>query len=111
MIKKNKSGKAPRSYRVSDRPEIIRALALESGILEEATEALRRKGYFDPPPRPWKVGCSDRGAGRSSYAVLDRYGHVVVETGDCLETAKLIVVAVASYHKRRSRAKHRNSSL
>jgi hypothetical protein len=87
--------KAPESYLDHRRPPPLEALRLEGGTLEEATNSLKRKGYFTAPPRPWVLGFKDRGLGRGSYAVLDKFGDLVVETQNC-ETAEFIVKAANS---------------
>ncbi len=71
----------PDSYLNARRPPLQEALSLEGGTFIEAVESLKRKGYFTPPPRPWSLGVDDRGHGHMSYAVLDRFGDVVVEAG------------------------------
>ncbi len=88
--------KAPDSYLDNRRPPLREALVLEGGTVSEATEALQRKGYFTPPPRPWVPGSFDRGFGRKSFAVLDKFGDVVVEAPN-LEIVTLIVEAVNRY--------------
>ena len=71
----------------------MEALKLEGSTIEEAAASLERKGYFEPPPRPWRLGVHDRGHSRASFAVLDRFNDVVVEVAD-QATAELIIVAV-----------------
>jgi hypothetical protein len=85
--------KAPKSYLDHRRPPLHEALALEGGLLTEARQSLVKKGYFTPPPRPWSLGFNDRGNGRGDFAVLDKFGDLVVETQN-LETAELIIALV-----------------
>jgi hypothetical protein len=68
-------------------------MILEGGTIDEALASLERKGYFEPPPGPWKLGVQDRGMGRANFAVLDRFGDLVVEVKDRF-TAELIISAV-----------------
>ena len=90
--------KAPESYLDQRRPPLLEALEAEGDVtLEEAMALLKRKGYFTPRPRPWKLGFHDRGHGRGDFAVLDRFGDLVAKTSDC-EDAKFIVEA-ANAHK------------
>lgn len=95
--------KPPASYRNIKRPPLMEAIRLEGGTIEEGAEALERKGYFEPPPRPWKLGSSDRGIGRKNFAVLDRFGDVVVLVND-RRTAELIISAVNahSFHPKKN---------
>lgn len=88
--------KPPKSYRNAKRPPLIEALKMEGGTIEEATKSLEKKGYFEPPPRPWKLGADDRGMGRDNFAILDRFGDMVVEVKD-RSIAELIIFAVNSY--------------
>ena len=91
--------KAPKSYLNRRRPTLMDALALEGDVsLEESTESLRRKGYFTPRPRPWKIGMCDRGLGRASFAILDRFGDLVAEMPD-REHAELVVEAVNQFSR------------
>jgi hypothetical protein len=69
------------------------AIKLEGGTLEEAIASLERKGYFEPPPRPWSLGGQERGLGRMNYAVLDKFGDLVVEAPS-RPVAELIMAAV-----------------
>lgn len=87
--------KAPNSYLNRRRPPLMEALKLEGGTMMEAIDSLTRKGYYTVPPRPWKVGFKDRGMGRGDYAVLDRFGDVVVEAPN-RQTAEFIVEAANS---------------
>lgn len=89
--------KAPASYLNRKRPPLEVALRLEGGTIIEAVEALERKGYFTPPPRPWRLGFNDLGLGRANCVVLDRLGEVVVEAPN-KETAEFIIAA-ANGHK------------
>jgi hypothetical protein len=58
----------------------MEAIGLEGDMtIGEAIEALERKGYYTARPRPWKLGFRDRGNGRGDFAVLDKFGDVVVE--------------------------------
>jgi hypothetical protein len=95
---------APKSYLNRRRPPVLEAIALEQGTIREATEVLERKGYFTPPPRPWTLGGADMGLGRMNYAVLDRFGDLVVKTGD-RSTAELIITAVNAMAKPGSKKK------
>src|SRR3989344_2173855 len=100
----NLADKPPRSYRNRRRPALDDALRMEGNVtLDAATKSLVRKGYFTPPPRPWSAGVRDRGLGRYSYAVLDRFGDVVV-TG-VKEVVEFIVDAANAYKPRRTRSK------
>ncbi len=96
--------KPPKSYLNSRRPPLAEALKLEGGTIIEATNSLSRKGYFEPPPGPWQVGGLERGLGRNSFAVLDKFEDVVVETRD-QELAELIVKAVNAYRQKPRRNK------
>ncbi len=93
--------RAPKSYLDLRRPPLQEALLLEGSHLTvfEASDSLTKKGYFAPKPRPWGVGRSDRGLGRGSYAILDRFGDLVAEMPD-LETTELIVEAVNQFKKK-----------
>jgi len=86
---------APESYRDTKRPPLREAMRLETGNIDEVLASLTRKGYFEPPPRPWTLGAQDRGMGRENFAVLDRFEDLVVETPN-RETAELIINAVKS---------------
>ena len=88
--------KAPISYLNHRRPSIVEALRLEGLPLDKATAALEKKGYFTPPPKPWKLGFKDRGLGRGSFAVLDKFEDLVVTTEN-QETAEHIIAAVNKY--------------
>ena len=88
---------APDSYLDARRPPLQEALAAEGDMtIMEAVDSLTRKGYFTPRPRPWQLGRSDRGHGHGNYAVLDRFGDVVVEVPN-REDAELIIAAVNAY--------------
>ena len=88
---------APESYINCRRPPLLEALALEGDVsFVEATGSLISKGYFTPPPRPWHLGAHDRGMDRQDWAVLDKFGDLVVETKD-RETAEFIISAVNTY--------------
>lgn len=78
----------------------MEALQREKGCktVGEATEVLKGKGYFTPRPRPWNLGVLDRGMGRMNWAVLDRFGDLVVKADD-RETAELIISAVNAHSK------------
>lgn len=89
--------KAPDSYHDSPRPDLPEALSLEGGTLEERIASLVEKGYFYPQPRPWSLGRSDRGLGRGDYAILDKFGKVVVEFGSNHETASAIIEAINAF--------------
>lgn len=86
--------KAPKSYLDCKRPPMMEAILLEGDMpIVEAVGSLEKKGYFTPLPRPWKLGFRDRGLGRGDFAVLDRFGDLVVETSS-QSNAKLIISAV-----------------
>jgi len=86
--------KAPKSYLNRRRPPIAKAIDLEGNMpMSEALESLKKKGYFTPRPRPWKLGYRDRGLGRGDFAVLDRFGDLVAEVAN-KEDAELIISAV-----------------
>ncbi len=89
---------APASYLNARRPPLQEALELEGGTLTESMESLERKGCFTPLPTPWELGSHDQGMGRSSFAVLDCFGDVVVEVKD-KPTAELIIAAVNAHRK------------
>ena len=86
----------PKCYRNAKRPPLAYAAAFEGGTIKEAIKALEKKGYFEPPPRPWQLGVWSRGMGRESFAILDRFGDVVVKEID-QSTAELIISAVNAY--------------
>jgi hypothetical protein len=86
----------PESYLDCKRPPLLEAIELEGGTPNEACASLEWKGYFTPPPRPWSLGFKDRGMGRGDYAVLDRFGYVVVEAPNQV-TAELIINAVNNH--------------
>lgn len=86
---------APKSYLDCKRPPLLEALELEGGTIEEAIASLIQKGYYTAPPRPWTLGTKDRGLGRCSFAVLDKFGDVVVEASK--ETAEFIVKAANKF--------------
>jgi hypothetical protein len=65
-------------------------------IVGDAVESLEKKGYFTPRPRPWKLGFRDRGLGREDFAVLDRFGDLVVEVENKVD-AELIILAVNAH--------------
>ncbi len=90
--------KPPESYLDARRPPLLEALKLEGGTITEATESLTKKGYYEPPPRPWSLGVSHRGLGRNDYAVLDKFADLVVETKDRV-IAELIIDAVNAFNK------------
>ncbi len=86
--------RAPKSYLNRRRPPIVEAIKLEGDMtMDEAIASLERKGYFTPNPGPWKLGYRDRGLGRGDFAVLDRFGDLVVEV-DSKTDAELIISAV-----------------
>ena len=91
--------KAPKSYIDCKRPELQEAMLLESPdgnmTVGEAIESLKKKGYFTPHPRPWKLGFQNRGLGRSVFAVLDFFGDLVAEV-ESQTDAELIISAVNS---------------
>ena len=91
--------KAPESYLNCKRPEIQEAMHLESPdgnmTIGEAIESLKKKGYFAPRPRPWKLGFRDRGMGRGDFAVIDCFGDLVAEV-ESQADAELIISAVNS---------------
>ena len=95
--------KPPESYRDIKRPSLLEAMRLEGGIIVEAVVSLERKGYFEPPPGPWKLGVQDRGMGRANFAVLDRFDDLVVEAKD-RPTAELIISAVNTQRQQPSLA-------
>lgn len=91
----------PDSYLDARRPPLQEAIQAEAEgregmTLTEAVASLTSKGYFTPRPRPWQLGRSDRGHGHGNYAVLDRFGDVVVEAPN-REDAELIIAAVNAY--------------
>lgn len=88
--------KAPESYLDTSRPSLLEAMRLEGGTPEAAVASLEKKGYFTPPPRPWNLGFNDRGMGRGIYAVLDKFGNLVVEAPSQV-VAEYIIAAVNSY--------------
>ena len=94
--------KAPDSYVDSRRPELAEAMQLEFDAgkrnVDDVFESLKAKGYFTPRPRPWRIGAHERGLGRIDYAVLDRFGDLVVKAPNC-ETAELIILAVNAFEK------------
>ena len=86
--------RAPKSYLNRRRPPIPEAIRLEGDMtISEAVDSLEKKGYYTPAPRPWKLGYRDRGLGHGDFAVLDRFGDLVVETTN-KAVAELIVSAV-----------------
>ena len=90
---------APDSYLDCRRPPLKEALQLEGDLtLTEAADSLTKKGYFTPPPRPWQLGVNDRGLGRGSYAVLDKFGDFVVAV-ESRETAEFIIDAANNKSK------------
>ncbi len=91
--------KAPKSYLNARRPTLLEALKLEPGTIAEATKSLEQKGYFEPPAGPWTVGSHSRGHGAVDFAVLDRFGDMVVKVND-ISVAELIVEAVNAYRKK-----------
>ncbi len=91
--------KAPKSYLNCKRPPLQEAMLLEGDVtMAEAIESLKRKGYFTARPRPWKLGFRDRGLGRGDFAVLDRFGDVVVEI-ESQADAELIISSVNKAEK------------
>ena len=89
--------KAPKSYVDQRRPPLLDAIRAEGNVtIEEATASLERKGYFTARPRPWQLGFRDRGLGRGSFAVLDRFGDLVAEIPERAD-AELIIAAVNAY--------------
>ena len=90
--------KAPESYLDHKRPPLLEALRLEGGTMEEAIASLTKRGYFTAPPRPWTLGFKDRGLGRGDFAVLDKFGDLVVETQN-RETAEFIIEAANCHCK------------
>ena len=88
---------APKSYLNKRRPSLLDAVRAEGKMtFEEATFSLERKGYFTAKPRPWALGFNDRGLGHGDFAVLDRFGDLVVETSNRAD-AELIIVAANAY--------------
>jgi len=86
--------RAPKSYLNQRRPPILEAIQLEGDMaMDEAVKSLERKGYYTPRPRPWKLGYRERGLGRRDFAVLDRFGDLVVEVANKPD-AELIIAAV-----------------
>ena len=88
--------KPPRSYINAKRPPILEALILEGETPRDAMESLTRKGYFEPPPRPWSLGFKDRGQGHGDFAILDCFEDVVTEAKD-RSTAEFIIAAANAY--------------
>lgn len=87
---------APESYLDCKRPPVEEALKLEGDVaIKDAFDSLEKKGYFTARPRPWKLGFRDRGLGRGDFAVLDKFGDVVVEAPNQSD-AELIISAVNS---------------
>jgi len=68
---------APESYLDERRPSLEDAIRLEGVPIEQAIVILSRKGYFTPPPRPWKVERVEVEKG-TNWVVVDRYGDPVV---------------------------------
>ncbi len=91
--------RAPKSYLNRKRPPILEAIKLEGAMtMYEAMESLEKKGYYTPRPRPWKLGYRGRGLGNGDFAVLDRFGDLVVEV-DSKADAELIISAVNTNSK------------
>lgn len=87
--------KAPASYLNRRRPPMEEAMRREGNVsFMEAIESLKKKGYFTPPPRPWKLGRKDRGHDHSNWAVLDKFGDFVVETSN--RTIAEFIIAAAN---------------
>lgn len=88
------------SYSDAKRPPLDEAIKMEfdDGVktLNEVYDVLTKKGYFTPQPRPWSVGYHDRGLGRGDYAVIDKFGDLVVKVPN-KETAEFIVLACNSF--------------
>lgn len=87
----------PASYIDAKRPPLAEAMELEAihnaGMtIAQAVGSLTKKGYFTAPPRPWQVVRKERGHDHGDYAVLDRFGSLVVTTV-LQETAEFIVGA------------------
>ncbi len=61
-----------------------------------AIESLKKKGYFTPRPRPWKLGLRDRGLGRGNFAILDKFDDLVAEVESRVD-AELIISAANLY--------------
>lgn len=75
----------------------MEAIQAEGDVpLVEALASLRRKDYFTPRPRPWKLGVRNRGHGHVDYGVLDCFDDSVVENLERAD-AELIVAAVNAY--------------
>lgn len=86
--------KAPESYLEVQRPPLKDAIQAEGNVtLDRALASLERKDYFTARPRPWNVGLRSQGLGRSTFAVLDRFGDVVAENLSKAD-AELIVESV-----------------
>ena len=94
----DKKAEVPGSYTDSRRPSLLEALQLKGGTMEEAYASLEQKGYFTPPPRPWRLGFQDRGMGRRDYAVLDKFGDPVVQAPNRI-VAEFIIKAVNNYQE------------
>jgi hypothetical protein len=91
---KKRTPQAPGSYLDCRRPPLLNAIAAERDVpVLEAIASQRKKGYFTPRPRPWKLGFRDRGHGHGDFAVLDRFGDLVAKT-PYHEDAELIIEAV-----------------
>lgn len=89
---------APKSYVDARRPPLEEAMRLEGGTLEKAIASLEAKGYFTPPPGPWQLGGKDRGHGHMNYAILDRFGDLVMEAPN-QATAELVIEAVNKHRE------------
>lgn len=89
--------RAPESYLDCKRPSLVEAIRLEGDMtIGEAAKSLEKKGYYTARPRPWSLGFRDRGHARGDFAVLDKFGDVVVEVPNQSD-AELIISAVNAY--------------
>lgn len=108
----------PKSYLNRRRPSLQDAVADEGRSMGEgatwhvAIQRLEEKGYFTPQPRPWKLGAMQRGLGSVSYAVLDRFGDVVLQPHNhplARQTCEHIIKAVNILHVEEKREKDKKN--
>ncbi len=96
MPKQNLQHSAPESHFDALQPIPAGALAIGDSLpVDQAVESVRGDSLA-PKPRPWQLGYHDRGLGRGDYAVLDRFGEVVIEKLS-RKDAELIIAAVNAY--------------